>query len=65
MQFCLCACEQERFAEEEAKRKREQAIADKRRREHSEWARSMRVDLVLELSDGTRGHIKGKISSKE
>ncbi len=65
VQFCFCACEQECLAKEEAKRKWEQAIANRRRRERSERARSKRVDLVLELSDGTRGHIKGKISSKE
>lgn len=65
VQYCLCECKKAQLAEEEAKRKREQAIADRRRRERSERARSKRVDLVLELSDGKRGHIKGKISSKE
>lgn len=65
VQFCLCKCGQERLAREEAERKREQAIADKRRRKRTEQAKTKKVDLILELSDGTRGHIKGKILSKE
>lgn len=65
VQFCTCECEQKRLAGEEAERERQQRLADKRRRERSIRARSKQVDLTLELSDGTRGHIKGKISSKE
>lgn len=65
VRYCLCECEEAQLAEEKAERKREQAIANRRRRERSERARSKRVNLTLELSDGTRGHIKGKISSKE
>lgn len=65
IQFCTCKCEQEHLAEEKAERERQQRLADKRRRERSIRARSKQVDLTLELSDGTRGHIKGKISSKE
>ncbi len=65
IQYCTCECEQKRLAGEEAERERQQRLADKRRRERSIRARSKQVDLTLELSDGTRGHIKGKISSKE
>ena len=62
VKYCLCKCGQERLAEEEAERKRQQRLAYKRRMERSERARLKRVDLTLELNDGTSGHIKGSIS---
>ncbi len=65
MQYCMCECEQKRLAEEEAERKRQQVISDKRRREHSERAKSKQVDLTLELNDGTLGHITGTIGGKK
>lgn len=65
VQYCTCDCEQERLAAEKAEREQQQDIADRRRRECSERARSKRVDLALELSDGTRGHIQGSISSRK
>jgi len=63
VQYCLCECEKAQLEEEEAERKRQQRLADKLR-ERSIRARSKRVDLVLELNDGTRGHIKGEILSR-
>lgn len=65
VQYCLCKCGQERLEKEKAEREQQQDIADRRRRECSERARSKRVDLALELSDGTRGHIQGSISSRK
>lgn len=64
IQYCLCECEKTRLTEETKERKRQQAIADRRRRDHSEQARSKRVDLTLELNDGTSGHITGTIGGK-
>lgn len=64
IQFCTCECEEKRLATEKAERERQQAIANERRREHSEQARSKRVDLTLELNDGTSGHITGTIGGQ-
>lgn len=65
IQYCLCKCEKARLAAEKAERERQQAIVDERRKEHSERARSKAVDLLLELDNGTRGHIQGSISSRK
>lgn len=63
--YCICECEKKRLAEEKAERKQQQTIADKRRRENISRSESQKVDLLLELSDGTRGHIQGSISSRK
>lgn len=65
VQYCLCKCRQERLAAEKAERERQQAVADKRRRESICHTKKQNVDLLLELDDGRTGHIKGKISLKE
>lgn len=65
VQYCLCECEKVQLAVEETERKRQQAIADKRRRENISRTKNQMVDLNLTLDNGTRGHIKGSISSRK
>jgi len=57
VQFCICQCEQKRLAEEKAKRE------EQKRQQRKRYSRtqSKKVDLILEMSNGNRGHITGSI----
>lgn len=65
VQYCLCECKKAQLAEEETERERQQRFADKRRDERVERVKTKKVDLTLELNDGTLGHITGTIGGKK
>lgn len=67
IQFCTCDCEQKRLAEEKARCEelKKQQFAAFKQRQRNNRTQNKKIDLLLELDNGTTGHIIGEISSRK
>ena len=65
--YCTCECEQKRLAEEKARCEelKKQQFAAFKQRQRNNRIQNKEIDLLLELDNGTTGHITVKILSRE
>ena len=65
IQYCTCKCEQKHIAEEKAWREKQKKQHIAACSQRNSCAKSKKVVLLMELDNGTYGHITGSIREEK